>query len=269
MASLFPPCLKRDSLRTDRHHGYHLERRATCWCGSETPSYLLRRGRLTTLVAVVRRWFGVDLASAPHVTGDDGGVALSALAAEPASVSMRFVGGCGVGFFGISFVAYGCVAWLPVMTTMNGLPIALGLKAVVSFNLLAVSAAVVSGLLMPRFGSRLLIGVAIAGTAIAIVLLLHALGPLRRESTASPRILMLLAAGLAGGSTGTVLAGLYMVLAAGYPATRRSGGMGLGMMLGRAGGIVSTFSGGYLMGAVPAQSWSSLAQWDWALRERC
>lgn len=220
----------------------------------ETPSYLLRRGREARLAAVVRRWFDVELASAA-ATSTAAHIEISAPAETPAAASMRFVGGCGLGFFGISFVAYGCVAWLPVMATMNGLPITLGLKAVVSFNLLAVSAAVVSGLLMPRCGSRLLMGIAIAGTTIAIVLLLHALGPLRTDVQASPQTLLLLAAGLAGGSTGTVLASLYMVLAAGYPAPRRASGLGLGMMLGRAGGIASTFSGGYLMGAVPAQSW--------------
>jgi AAHS family 4-hydroxybenzoate transporter-like MFS transporter len=220
----------------------------------ETPSYLLRRGRGARLAAIVRRWFGVELSSGSDASNTDARMSKPVLAEEPASVSMRFVAGCGLGFFGISFVAYGCVAWLPVMTTMNGLPIAAGLRAVVS--LLAVSAAVVSGLLMPRLGSRVLIGAAIVGTAVAIVLLLHSLGPLRGVGDASAQSLqLLLAAGLAGGSTGTVLASLYMVLAAGYPATRRSSGIGLGMMLGRAGGIISTFSGGYLMGAEPAQSW--------------
>ena len=222
----------------------------------ESPASLLRQGRQAKLAAIMRRWFGVEAESISMPSSAAGIAAAPAVAhAEPPPVTARFVVGTGLGFFCASFVAYGCGAWLPVMVTMNGLPVELGLQAAVSFNLCAVTVAVLAGLLAPRWGTRAMMSVATVVTALAIALLLVTLGPLRVEGWFASRLPLLVAAGLAGGGTGTVLASLYMVLATGYPASNRSGGVGLGMMLGRGGGIASTFSGGYLLGVTPAASW--------------
>jgi AAHS family 4-hydroxybenzoate transporter-like MFS transporter len=219
----------------------------------ESPSTLLRSGREAKLSAILHRWFGVEPGSAAEASPRAGAeAALSP--AEPPPVTARFVVGTGLGFFCASFVAYGCGAWLPVMVTMNGLPVELGLQAAVSFNLCAVAVAILAGLLAPRWGTRRMMAVATVVTAVAIAMLLLTLGPLRVEGWFASRLPLLLAAGMAGGGTGTVLASLYMVLATGYPAANRSSGVGLGMMLGRGGGIASTFSGGYLLGSVPSAS---------------
>lgn len=221
----------------------------------ESPGTLLRRGQDGKLAAIVRRWFGVDPASAPEPSARAGESIAHRAPAEPPPVTARFVTGSGLGFFCASFLAYGCGAWLPVMVTMNGLPVDMGLQAAVSFNLCAVTVAILSGLLAPRLGTRSMMGVATGATAIAIALLLVTVGPLRVEGWFATRLPLLLAAGMAGGGTGTILASLYMVLTTGFPSSNRSGGVGLGMMLGRGGGIASTFSGGYLLGSAPAASW--------------
>jgi MFS transporter, AAHS family, 4-hydroxybenzoate transporter len=225
----------------------------------ESPSSLVRKGREATLAAILRRWFGVEPADLAAEASRAEATAASPAPVEPPAATARFVLGTGVGFFCASFLAYGCGAWLPVMVTMNGLPVDLGLKAAVSFNLCAVAVAILSGLLAPRWGTRAMMSVATVVTAVAITMLLVTVGPLRVEGWFASRLPLLLAAGMAGGGTGTVLACLYMVLTTGYPSANRSGGVGLGMMLGRGGGIASTFSGGYLLGATPAASWPFFA----------
>ena len=225
----------------------------------ESPGSLVRQGREATLAALLRRWFGVLPADLAAEASRAEAVAASPAPVEPPAATTRFVVGTGVGFFCASFLAYGCGAWLPVMVTMNGLPVDAGLQAAVSFNLCAVTVAILSGLLAPSWGTRAMMSVATAVTAVAIALLLVTVGPLRVEGWFASRLPLLLAAGMAGGGTGTVLACLYMVLTTGYPSANRSGGVGLGMMLGRGGGIASTFSGGYLLGTTPAASWPFFA----------
>jgi MFS transporter, AAHS family, 4-hydroxybenzoate transporter len=225
----------------------------------ESPGTLLRTGRTAKLDAIVRRWFGLE----PGAVADE---ALRAEAAsttpapvDPPPATLRFVLGTSVGFFCASFLAYGCGAWLPVMVTMHGLPVATGLQASVSFNLCAMAVAILSGLLAPIWGTRAMMSVAMVATTLAITLLLLTVGPMRVEGFFASRLPLLLAAGMAGGGTGTLLACLYMVLATGHPSATRAGGVGLGMMLGRGGGIASTFSGGYLLGSTPAASWPFFA----------
>lgn len=221
----------------------------------ESPSTLLRNGRTAKLEAIVRRWFGVEPGTLAEETSRAEAAAATPAPAEPPPATARFIIGTGLGFFCASYLAYGCGAWLPVMVTMHGLPVDLGLQASVSFNLCAVAVAILSGLLAPIFGTRALMGIATVATAVAIALLLATVGPPRTDGLFASRLPLLLAAGMAGGGTGTVLACLYMVLTTGYPSANRSGGVGLGMMLGRGGGIASTFSGGFLLGATPAASW--------------
>jgi MFS transporter, AAHS family, 4-hydroxybenzoate transporter len=225
----------------------------------ESPGSLVRQGRDAKLAAILERWFGVEPENIAVEASRAEARAASPAPVEPPPATLRFVLGTGLGFFCTSFLAYGCGAWLPVMVTMNGLPVNLGLQAAVSFNLCAVAVAFLSGLLAPRWGTRSMMGVATVVTAAAITLLLVTVGPLRVEGWLASSLPLLLAAGMAGGGTGTVLACLYMVLTTGHPSANRSGGVGLGMMVGRGGGIASTFSGGYLLGSTPAASWPFFA----------
>ena len=53
--------------------------------------------------------------------------------------------------------------------------------------------------------------------------------------------------GGAGGFAGSALASIYGMMASGYAVECRADGLGFGMMLGRAGGIIASLSGGYLL----------------------
>jgi Zn-dependent protease with chaperone function len=63
-----------------------------------------------------------------------------------------------------------------------------------------------------------------------------------------------LATGLIGGSTGTLLTTLYLVIALRYPTPTRSTGLGLAMALGRIGAIAATYFGGMLLGSAATVS---------------
>jgi len=182
-----------------------------------------------------------------------GGAAASARGAgggEDFPVTLRFRLGIWLAFFCTTYVAYACTAWVPTLSTMNHLPLQVGLDAMFWFNLVAMAGAAGGGVLVTIFGSRRLLTVAaiLAGAGAAI--LMWAMGP---AAVASPRGLDA-AAALIGGTTGLLLATMYVVLAQGYPVSRRASGVGVGMLLGRFGGIASSWFGGQLLGAGVADS---------------
>jgi AAHS family 4-hydroxybenzoate transporter-like MFS transporter len=55
------------------------------------------------------------------------------------------------------------------------------------------------------------------------------------------------------------MASIYAMMASGYGVECRSGGLGFGMMLGRAGGIIASLLGGYLL------QWQGEATWPFLM----
>jgi MFS transporter, AAHS family, 4-hydroxybenzoate transporter len=221
----------------------------------ESPSYLLDRGRIKQVARLTKRWTGarIDIGSLPL----DGGEQFNGVVSAPTvrfRVTRRLIWGNGLTFFSASFVAYACVAWIPVALTMNGIPLERGIRSVFWLNLFAVTSAVLAGHMVRTMGSQRLMAMGAFVAAAAVILLAASVGPLWILPSSPLDGFLEGAAGAVGGGTGAVLSTVYMVIAAGYPVGKRSGGLGLGMMLGRTGGIVSTYFGGYLLGAAPANS---------------
>ena len=221
----------------------------------ELPSFLLSKGRTTAVAHLVRRWLGERIDPAMLTKAmTERKVSAEVAPGEAQRVSWRFLCGTSLAFFCTTYTAYAFATWTPLLISTNGLPQSSGLAAVFWFNAAAVTAAFIAGPLIVRWGSRRLmtLGAVIAG--IAVALLAVVLGP--NVLVMSPRapILINVAMAMAGGGTGTIIATVYAVIAAGYPPLRRAGGLGLGMMFGRGGGIVSTFYGGRLLGTVAHQA---------------
>lgn len=184
------------------------------------------------------------------VPGDGRRSALVIETGEDFPVTWRFKAGSWLTFFCTTYVAYACTAWLPTLTTLNALPLQRGLDAMFWFNLLAMCGAASGGFLVTILGSRkLLPGMAVLA-GIGVALLLWSMGPAGRASVDVMRI----GVALIGFATATLLATLYVVLAHGYPASRRAAGVGIGMLLGRFGGVASSWFGGQLLGAGVADS---------------
>lgn len=169
-------------------------------------------------------------------------------------VTWRFQVGIWLAFFCTTYIAYACMAWVPTLATMHQLPLERALDAMFCFNLAAVLAAVAGGFLITLVGSRRLLPAVVVVTAAGVLLLMSVIGP--STTVGSPVSLMgfRVAVAMIGGSAGMLLGTQYVVLAQGYPAARRASGVGIGILVGRLGGVSSSYFGGHLLGASVAHS---------------
>jgi MFS transporter, AAHS family, 4-hydroxybenzoate transporter len=169
-----------------------------------------------------------------RAAGNAGQPAPSGLAGVFAPQFRRLNLGAWTCYFCLSVVAYAIAAWSPVFFTLVGLTLQQALSAVIVFNLCAVIAAITAGFIVTIIGSRLLIGVCCA------VLLVE-------PGSGQGIVLARIAMGAIGATTGTMLAMMSAILALAYPTSIRSTGLGIGGMMGRAGGIAIAFSGGAIL----------------------
>jgi AAHS family 4-hydroxybenzoate transporter-like MFS transporter len=214
----------------------------------ESTSYLLARGKAARVQRALHKIFGevpnvsdVRLAAADAVLRNSSGEGIFTRA------NLRSNTGVWLIFFGMSFVAYALAAWAPVLLTTTGFTLTQALRASLAFNISAVTAAIVTGFLLGRMGSRALIVTTCIGTMGSVALMAAAVHV--ATGTALPEFLgiVLVASAGTGGCTGAAIASVYALLASSYPVSCRSSGIGFGMMMGRLGAIASTFSGGALL----------------------
>jgi AAHS family 4-hydroxybenzoate transporter-like MFS transporter len=145
------------------------------------------------------------------------------------------------------------------MLTSLGFSMAQALTSLFAFNLAAVGAAVATGFVLSTVGSRL----ALAGSSLMLMTTLLGLIWLLHNNEGSGSLdvewLIHLLIGCAGGFAGAAMASIYSMMAAGYDVECRSGGLGFGMTLGRAGGIVASLIGGLLLDLGGNEAWLFLA----------
>ena len=179
--------------------------------------------------------------------------------------NLRFNVGAWVGFLGIAYASYAIVSWSPVYLTMSGFTLERALGATFSFNLCAVTAAVVAGPVLACVGSRvLLVGCLIATLACVLGIdftLQHVHGAVPTRTVLS----VFTTSGGAGAFLGAATAAIYTLMTAGYPAAVRSTGLGIGLMMGRAGGAASTYVGGALLSVQGSSVWVFFAALSGAL----
>ncbi len=167
--------------------------------------------------------------------------------------------GAGLAFFAIAFVSYALVGWTAIMLTSLGFSMAQALVSLFAFNLAAVGAAIATGFVISAIGSR----AALAGSSmllalilVGLVLILNVLGSgASQDSVWAVHLLI----GCAGGFAGAAMASIYSMMAAGYDVECRSGGLGFGMTLGRAGGIGASLIGGVLLELGQSEAWPFLS----------
>lgn len=167
--------------------------------------------------------------------------------------------GAGMAFFAVAFVSYALVAWTAIMLTSLGFSMGQALMSVFAFNLAAVVAAVATGLVLGRFGSRK----TLAGSSLLLMATLLGLLWLLEMNQGNASLdvewIVHLLIGCAGGCAGAAMASIYSMMATGYDVECRSGGLGFGMTLGRAGGIVASLIGGLLLDLGGNEAWLFLA----------
>jgi AAHS family 4-hydroxybenzoate transporter-like MFS transporter len=214
---------------------------------SESAAFLLARGRPDQASRVLRRVVGIDRVSFP--------------AAEPAAGAAARAGtifthdlarlniGAPLGFFACNFATFAIVSWMPTILSSNGFAMANAIRSALVFNLMAVIGTFLTASMIPRWGSRrMMAGSCLATLVAAIGMALVLLSPDAAKDDAALVTLFVLI-GLSGYGLGGGMASCFAIVSTCYPVDRRATGIGVGVMVGRVGGIVTVFSGGLLLRA--------------------
>ena len=188
---------------------------------------------------------GVEFAAAsPAVAADRPPAAAPRLFAR---TNLRMNLGIGLSFAALTAIVYGLGAWMPSSLTAAGFSLEEALRASFALSGSSIAGALAAGYLARSLGSRLLM----AASAVATCALVAALG-LVLDGIAGPpdsaaRWAIYLLAGAIGAAASAGVTTLYAMAALLYPPEIRSGGIGLGMTMGRIGGIAMSFAGGFLL----------------------
>lgn len=218
----------------------------------ESPSFLINHGKAGAAVRQLKHIASLDIPFEEHAQSSSTKTRgekidnASLFARENARTNL----GAWLAFFSIQFVAYTFAAWTPVLLTMAQFDLADAVTATVAFNLCAVAAAITASALINQLGSRRLMLLTSIGALLGVLLLgAGVIGHLNAPGEPGYFAIILIANGLVGGLTGACIAAIYALLAYAYPVSCRASGVGFGLMMGRAGGIVTTLVSGALLEA--------------------
>lgn len=223
----------------------------------ESPRYLAARGNrprdlaaLLTRIDGQRRYSGEEtfvLARPAGIAGQRGVRALF----SPGLMRDTL---CAWAIFGTNiFAVYAVFNWAPVVLTSLGFELATAVRALLLFNLAGVVGALSLSLLIPKRGSRWLLAACAVGAAAAAFWLAW----LVREaggSASAPAGIFMVGLACSGLTTIAIQVGMFPVLAHMYPVESRSTGVGWAIGLGRLGGILSSFAGGWFMTRMGGES---------------
>lgn len=156
--------------------------------------------------------------------------------------TMRLNVGVGLGFAALTAVVYGLAAWMPTLLTAAGLTLHEALDASFALNACSILGALAAGWLARAQGSRRVM----LASATVTAGLLAAFGA-TLELAPHARLALIALAAAVGAAASIGVTTLYAMAALLYPPEIRSSGIGLGMTMGRVGGIAMSFAGGHLL----------------------
>ena len=213
----------------------------------ESPSYHLVKGRPERAHVVARRVLGDDLELEPERAS----TAEGAIGGKDAGVfdrsNARLTIGVGIAFSASTAVVYSISSWGTELLTSHGFSQAQAIGVIFWVGLVSVACAIASGWVVRRFGSRSVM-LACSLTTFAAVIGLGALIEHMGDAPSTGSLVAVYALACAvGGIASLGISTIYSMMTLGYPVSCRSTGIGLGMMMGRVGAIVMSFSGGYII----------------------
>ncbi|WP_313670097.1 MFS transporter [Sandarakinorhabdus sp.] len=151
-----------------------------------------------------------------------------------------------IAFFACLLTTYMVFSWAPTLLSDAGLSLSLASLGVATFNIGGVLGAIAAALLIPVFGSRVvMLAMAAGGVLVAI--------GLAAANAAIPTTALLMLLAIEGGFINAVQTSLYGLASHIYLASQRATGVGTASGFGRNGAIVSSFVGA----AVLAAGWSA------------
>ncbi|MEO5705423.1 MAG: MFS transporter [Alteraurantiacibacter sp.] len=161
--------------------------------------------------------------------------------------NLRLNAGIGASFAALTAIVYGLNAWMPSFLTAAGFTLEQALRASLAFNACSIAGALAAGWLVRAAGSRVTMLGSTALTCAALI----GFGLTLDHAPAAPdlatRVTIDTLAASVGAFASIAVTTLYAMAAILYPPAIRASGIGLGMTLGRVGGIGMSFIGGYLL----------------------
>lgn len=211
----------------------------------DSPSFLLARGRRELAHRNARLVLDGEVSLEPdrHHTDSADGPAIGVLHRS----NLRLNIGIGVAFAASTVVAYGILSWGTTFLTAHGFNLDQAGDAVALAGISSMVGSILVGVMMRRFGSKLVMAALSAMMAVwmlAIGYTLEGLPPVLDDST---RTLVTWLVGLSGFAFSAAVAGMYVMMTHGYPPSCRSGGIGFGIFMSRFGAVSATGLGGWLL----------------------
>lgn len=217
------------------------------WALPESPQFLAGKpARRAELIAMLRRiglavGDGAPLHFAAAPTPARSGVAGLFTAPVRRDTSLLWIA-----FFACLLSTYMVASWAPTLLGDAGLSLSLASLSVATFNIGGVIGAIAAALLIPMFGSRVvMLAMAAGGVLVAI--------GLAAADGAIPTAALLALLAIEGGFINAAQTSLYVLASHVYSARQRATGVGTASGFGRNGAIVSSFVGA----AVLAAGWSA------------
>jgi AAHS family 4-hydroxybenzoate transporter-like MFS transporter len=211
----------------------------------DSPSFLLARGKKEAAQRAARRVLDEDVELQPerHATDSDAGKSIGVLHRS----NLRFNIGVGLAFAASTMCAYAILNWATTFLTASGFTLEQAGNAVSVAGIAAIAGSVAAGLLLRPLGSkRVMIGI-----SVSLAVMMTALGLAVEMLPAAPdlgdRMLVVTLTGAAAALFSASIAGMYVIMIAGYPQSCRSAGIGFGIFLGRVGAISASAFGGALL----------------------
>jgi AAHS family 4-hydroxybenzoate transporter-like MFS transporter len=210
----------------------------------ESPRYLARHPeRWPELAGILRRIGATVPDNAVFVDETEKAVAVSTRALFTPDLR-RDTFALWAAFFSCLLAVYTAFNWVPTMMTEAGLAMSVATNSLAAFNLGGVAGAIAGGLIIARVGSRPTM-LSMTAAAIATALGLAAL-PLNPSASHVPIIVLL---GIAGALINGVQTTMYALAAHVYPTAIRATGVGTAVAIGRAGGVLSSYTGAWALEA--------------------
>jgi AAHS family 4-hydroxybenzoate transporter-like MFS transporter len=210
----------------------------------DSPSFLMARGKREEAHQAAKILTDETLQLVPERHQTDSGT-------EEVGVlhrsNFRMNLGIGIAFTSATMVAYGILSWTTTLLTAKNFSFDQAAYAVSIAGLTSIFASIAAGVLVRRFGSRLVMSTLSFSLLVTLLLLTASVEALSATPADGERMLVVVLIGLAGALFSACIASIYAMMTYGYPPSCRSAGIGFGIFMGRIGAIGSTAFGGWLL----------------------
>ncbi len=210
----------------------------------DSPTFLLAKGKAEEARAAAGKVIPGDVELAPerHHTDRDG----ASVGVFDRS-NLRLNLGIGIAFAAAATCAYGILNWTTTMLTAKGFSFEEASYAVSVAGLTSIASSIAAGLLVQRFGSRIVMALLSVSLLLTLLVLGFHLEQLSGVPVEGERTVIVALIGLAAALFSAAIASFYAMMTYGYPPSCRSAGIGFGIFVGRIGAISASGLGGWLL----------------------